>query len=119
MTDYKIDLLDTRTLSILSNGIYAKLAELYREDTAGFSRRDNASRTVSIEQNYLMLARINVHQELSVLKQYSLTPIETKLAKAKVATAKVEVEQAEANLDVALDALHEARKVIVIPHAAA
>ena len=119
MTDYKIDLLDTRTLRILSNGIYAKLADIYKEDTAGFSARDRASRTVSIEQNYLVLAQLNVQEEMSVLKQYYHSSIETKLAKAKIATAKVEVEMAAANLDVALEALQEARKVIVIPHAEA
>ena len=116
---HTIDLLDFRTLSILSNGIYAKLAEIYREDAAGFSRRDSASRTVSIEQNYLVLAQINVQQEMYAIKEYSHTQIELKLAKAKLATAKVEVELAGSNLDVALEALQEARKVIVIPHAEA
>lgn len=116
---HTIDLLDTRTLRILSDGIYAKLAEIYKEDTAGFSARDGASRTVRIEQNYLVLAQLKVHDEMYAIKEYSHTQIELKLAKAKLATAKVEVEVAVSNLDVALEALQEARKVIVIPHAEA
>ena len=117
MKDFTIDLSDIGTLHILSQGLYAKLADIYKEDTDGLSARDRAIRKVKIEENYLALAKINVHFEQATLKDYKHTPIETKLAKAKIATAKVEVEIAAANLDVALEEHKESRRVIVIPHA--
>ena len=116
---HTIDLLDTNVLMILSSGIYAKLSEIYADDTYGSSMRDLTARQVSIKQQYLMLAKIDVQFEQSYLKDWQHAPLEKKLARAKIATAKINVEVAEAELNEALDAFREARKVIVIPHAEA
>ena len=116
---HTIDLLDTNVLMILSSGIHAKLSEIYADNTDGYSMRDLTARQVSIKQQYLMLAKIDVQFEQSYLKDWQHAPLEKKLARAKIATAKVNVEVADAELNEALDSHREARKVIVIPHAAA
>jgi hypothetical protein len=93
--------------------------KLYADNTDGYSMRDLTARQVSIKQQYLMLAKIDVQFEQSHLQSWQHAPLEKKLARAKIATAKINVEVAEAKLNEALDSHREARKVIVIPHAEA
>ena len=109
-----IDLRDTDLLHILSEGLYAKLDELSRENLDGASDRDKAFNTVRKWEQYVALAKINVQRETAALMNWSWTSLETKLAKAKIASAKVEVELAAERLGQANADWRETSRVIVI-----
>ena len=111
---HTIDLLDTAFLSTLSDGVYARLDALSRENLDGASDKDKAYNAVRKWEQYVALAKLNVQQEVAALKNWSWTPLETKLAKAKIAAAKVEVELAEESLGTANAEWRETRRVIVI-----
>ena len=111
---HTIDLLDTNLLSLLSDGLYAKLDALTKENLDGADDRTKAFNAVRKWEQYVALAKLNVQQEVAALKNWSWTPLETKLAKAKIAAAKVEVELAAEHLTKATEYWTETRRVIVI-----
>lgn len=111
---HTIDLLDTEFLSTLSDGVSARLEQLNNINLDGTSVKDKAYIAVRKSEQYVALAKLNVQHEVAVLKNWSWTPLETKLAKAKIAAAKVEVELAEENLGTVNAEWREVRRVIVI-----
>tara|TARA_R110001606_G_scaffold216477_1_gene364415 strand:- start:360 stop:737 length:378 start_codon:yes stop_codon:yes gene_type:complete len=111
---HTIDLLDTAFLSTLSDGVSARLEQLNNINLDGTSVKDKAYIAVRKSEQYVALAKLNVQHEVAMLKNWSWTPLETKLAKAKIAAAKVEVELAEENLGTVNAEWREVRRVIVI-----
>ena len=111
---HTLDLLDTAFLSTLIDGIYARLDAISRENLDGASDKDKAYNAVKKWEQYVALAKLNVQQEVAALKNWSWTPLETKLAKAKIAAAQVEVELAAEHLTKATAEWMETRRVIVI-----
>lgn len=99
MTTNTINLLDQATIILLNNGLYAKLDQLRRgahEITSHVGRLQN---DWDKTEQYLALAKLEVHFAQATLKSYDHTPLETKLAKLKIAAAKVAVEVARETRD--------------------
>ena len=63
------------------------------------------------------LLKLNVHFEQAALKSYQHTPLETKLAKLKIAAAKIEVEVARETRDNAYANYEEERKQEILHNA--
>lgn len=97
MAKHAIDLLDYTDIATLRDGIYARLDQL-RATECETTLDDLRNRHLKAEQ-YLMLAKLDVHFEQSTLKAFEHTPLELKLAKAKINTAKIEVEVKRKLLD--------------------
>ena len=90
MNKHAIDLLDYTDIATLRDGIYARLDQLRAtECETRLDRRRN--RYLRAEQ-YLMIAKLDVHFEQATVKSYGHTPLELKLAKAKITAAKITVE---------------------------
>ena len=105
MSNHTIDLLDQSTILLLNAGLYAKLSELRAEqcETQVDRLRNQAYQT----EQYLTLAKLEVHFEQAAFKAYGHTPLEAKLAKAKIATAKAQVEVKQELLDIQRELLHD------------
>ena len=105
MSNHTINLLDQSTILLLRAGLYAKLRELRAEQCEGQVRRlrNQAYKT----EQYLTLAKLDVHFEQAAFKAYGHTPLEAKLAKAKIATAKAEVEVKQELLEIQRELLHD------------
>lgn len=111
---HTIDLLDQTFLSTLSDGVSARLEQLNNINLDGTSDRDKAYVSVRKAEQCVALAKLNAQQEVAALKNWDWTPLETKLAKAKIAAARVEVELAEESLGTAMAEWREVRRVIVV-----
>jgi hypothetical protein len=99
MTKHTIDLLDQATIILLNNGLYAKLDQLRKDAHEITSHTGQLRNDWDKTEQYLALAKLNVHFEQATLKSYQHTPLETKLGKLKVAAAKVAVEVARETRD--------------------
>ena len=97
MNKHTMNLLDYTDIATLRDGIYARLDQLRAtecETTLDDDRRNNLK-----AEQYLMLAKLDVHFEQSTLKAFEHTPLELKLAKAKIVSAKIAVEVKQELLD--------------------
>ena len=90
MNKHAIDLLDYTDIATLRDGIYARLDQL-RATECETTLDDRRNRHLKAEQ-YLMLAKLDVHFEQATVKSYGHTPLELRLAKAKITAAKIAVE---------------------------
>ena len=94
---HTIDLLDRLTVLQLNDGLYCKLRELRTEECN--TELDKARNKMRQSETYLTLAKLSIHFDQATLKSYEHTPLETKLVRAKVASGKVQVEIAAADLE--------------------
>ena len=112
-----INLLDQATIILLNNGLYAKLDQLRKKAADIHSRTAQLYNDWDKTEQYLALAKLNVHFEQAALKSYQHTPLETKLAKLKIAAAKIEVEVARETRDNAYANYEEERKQEILHNA--
>tara|TARA_R110002124_G_scaffold223234_1_gene388600 strand:+ start:332 stop:679 length:348 start_codon:yes stop_codon:yes gene_type:complete len=107
-----INLLDQATIILLNNGLYAKLDQLRKQSADINSETGLLKNDWDRTEQYLALAKLNVHFEQAALKSYQHTALETKLSKLQIAAAKVQVEVARENRDDAYLTYTESRDSI-------
>mgnify|MGYP003631658564 CR=1 FL=1 len=112
MTKHTINLLDQATINLLNNGLYAKLDQLRKQSADINSETGLLKNDWDRTEQYLALAKLNVHFEQAALKSYQHTALETKLAKLQIAAAKVQVEVALVTRDDAYLSYTESRDSI-------
>jgi len=117
MTTNTINLLDQATIILLNNGLYAKLDQLRKASADIHSHTSQLLNDWDKTEQYLALAKLNVHFEQATLKSYHHTPLETKLAKLKIAAAKVAVEVARETRDDSYANYDEARNQEILHNA--
>lgn len=117
MTTNTINLLDQATIVLLKNGLYAKLDQLREASADIHSHTGQLMNDWEKTEQYLALAKLNVHFEQATLKSYQHTALETKLAKLKIAAAKVAVDVDRETRDHAYANYREARKQEILHNA--
>ena len=117
MTTNTINLLDQATIILLNNGLYAKLDQLRKAASDLHSRTGQLKNDWDKTEQHLALAKLNVHFYQAQLKSYHHTALETKLAKLKIAAAKVAVEVARETRDDAYANYEEERKQEILHNA--
>jgi len=110
MTTNTINLLDQDTIALLSSALYAKLDQLRKASSDIHTHTGQLMNDLEKTEQYLALAKLSVHFEQSRLKSYQHTSLETKLAKLKIAGAKVAVDVKRETRDDAYANYREARK---------